>query len=168
MNLNPIQSILNLCGDRLPQGSIVIRQKLSQRQLELDVIEHPRAEDDVLAQELLGVRRVGNECQQRVEEVVEHLDDAGLADGASLKVFHAVLPRHVDGLVLGDWIDYLLGFLGGDLASAHALIGLHDVDLVAHQDLDRYLAGALALCDPLLNAFERRSLGDIEQIDDGR
>ena len=96
--------------------------------------------------------------------MVEYLNYASLSNRASLKVLHAVLARHVDCLILRHWVDHLLRFLLLRLSAAHALIGLHDINLIAYQDLDGNLACTLALCDPLFDALEGRPLRHIKEV----
>lgn len=152
--------------------SIIIWKQLSQTQLELDVVEHALAQDHVLAEQLLGVRRVGDQRQEGVEQVVEDLHDACLADAARLEVLHSILSGEVDGLDFRDRVADLGGLLVQLLLLADSLVAgaarrlLEDVDLVANENFDGYLASSLALSDPLLDSVERRPLGDVEQVDD--
>ena len=92
--------------------------------------------------------------------MIEDTDNAGFTDRASVEVLHTILARQIDGLDACHRIHDLLRLL---LVLA---LALHDVDLVADEDLDWSLACTLALSDPLLDALKSRSLRHIEQIND--
>ena len=116
------------------------------------------AKDYVLAEEKRRVGRVGHQSQERIEEVVEHLNDRSLSNRASLEVLHAVLASEGDRLHLRDRV--VTG--GGPRLVLLLSVGPGgQVDHVADEDLDGDIA-AITLINPLLDLFETASLRNIE------
>ena len=91
--------------------SIIIWKHLGQRYLELDVIEDSLTKNYVLAKQERGIRRVWYQGQKLIEQVVKHLDNGSLADGARLEVLHAIFACKSDCLNFGNWV-FILSRVG--------------------------------------------------------
>ena len=97
--------------------------------------------------------------------MIKNLNDAGFSDTTGLKIFHTVFSCEIDGLNFRNWILNLSCLLS--VFGLSVLSSLQNVDFVTNENFDGNLTGTFALCDPLIDSFERWSFCNVKEINDG-